>query len=159
MKLLTTRRRTVLATAVAVVLGIAGCILRVEPDGTPATPAPLTIELVNETFYAIDANFFISETAADEEGLFIQQNIYTDYSTRVSRTFGPNETANFELPCERIQSMGVQEPVFSAQVGIGGGRSADVIFLLRDRDYSCGARLRFTYFTEGEQFRVSVQPF
>jgi len=151
MRPLTTRSRVLPVIGASALLSYGGCV--VVDDPAP----PVSIELANTTSYIIDANFFISMTATDEAGLFVQENIYTDFSTRASRTLGPNETATFELPCDRVQSMGVRAPLFAAQIGFGGGRSDDVIFLLRDADFTCGATIRFVFFTEAEAFRVRVE--
>lgn len=134
-----------------------GCIIVREDGGDVVPPPPTYVELINLTGLVIDANFFISASATDDVGLFIRENIYTAYSTRVIPTLGSHETAAFFLNCDATRSIGVRRPVFQNLFTLTGGESSDVIFLLRDRDFSCGDRLRFVYYADGEQFRVRLE--
>ncbi|MBU0641302.1 MAG: hypothetical protein KKB50_20785 [Planctomycetes bacterium] len=140
---------------ICALLRLGGCIAQITP--APPPPDPVAIELVNQTGYVLDANFFISATATDATSLFVPGNKYTDYTTRPSRTMEPNGSASFELDCDLVAALGVLEPVFSNEIGIGGGRSTDQIFRLRDQEYDCGSRLRFTYYVEADVFHVRVE--
>ncbi|MCG3126825.1 MAG: hypothetical protein CHACPFDD_01680 [Phycisphaerae bacterium] len=148
------QRIAVLLTLLAVTLQ--GCIIVRDGDGD-IPPAPSYIELINLTGLVIDANFFISGSATDEVGLFVRENIYTAYSTHVIPTLGAHETAAFFLECDATRSIGVRRPVFQNLFTLTGGESSDVIFLLRARDFSCGERLRFVYFAEGDQYHVRLE--
>lgn len=142
-----------LCVLLAAAVSSGGCIVTVEPDPTP-TPTPVTIELVNETGFVIDANFFANASATDASGLFIAGNIFTGYSDKAIPTMGAGQTVSFELACDAVRSLGVRRPVFVNTLEFTGGESADEVFLLLDAHYQCGDTIRFIYFRDGETFHV-----
>lgn len=144
------------ATA-AVLLGLGGCVAILEPP-PPPPPPETTVELVNESRYGVDPNFFVSSAATDEGGLFVSANRVTSFSTRAIPTLAADSRARLTFECDEIRSMGVRRPVFSDAINFTGGTSDDVIVLLRDDEFVCGDAIRFVYFVEDGAFRVRAEP-
>jgi hypothetical protein len=149
-----TRCRIIAAAMCAVAASLTGgCIVQNNEDPGPTT---ITVVLVNETNFVLDANFFASPTATNTDGLFVQANIYTGYSDKPIPTVAARQTVSFELACGDARSIGVSHPVFSNPVTLTGGESADELFLVRDTNYVCGDRIVFRYSHPGN-FRVNVR--
>jgi hypothetical protein len=134
---------------------LGGCITIVEPP--PPPPPDTTVELVNETGFVLDPNFYVSADSTDEGGLFVSANRVTSFSSRAIPTLGGNSRATLTFACDEIRSMGVWRPVFSDPVNFTGGASGDSIIIQRNDEYVCGDAIRFVYFVEDEVFGVRLE--
>lgn len=121
------------------VVSVSGCILFSPP------PEPVTVRLVNNSGFVVDANVYVRAAVVDAGTLF-GGAIYTAWATgRPFPTLRPGQSVEFVLSCEQIETIGVAEPVFSDLLTFTGGRSPDRIVLTRPADFACGATIVFTY--------------
>jgi hypothetical protein len=132
-----------------VLLLLGGCIV--------AAPPPTTVELVNSTSLDVRPNLYISGSATDIAGLFVGNNLVTDFTTRAFPELRGGESATLTLECDQIKSVGVDAPVLFDAVTLTPTRSADQIFLLQGTDFECGFGVRFVYFMDGDTFSVRVE--
>jgi len=131
---------------------VGGCIVLPEPE-----PQPVVIEFVNQTSLDVQPNFYASDTATDAAGLFVAANLDTSFIDRPFPELRPAENTSMTRACGVVRSLGVRQPVLFDAASLAVTTSEDQIFLLRDADFTCGATIRFVYFTEGEAFRVRVE--
>ncbi len=148
-----------LALSTACLLSTAGCVAFVEPPPPPPPPPPeTTVELINESGFVLDPNFYISADSTDDGGLFVSGNLVTSFSDRAIATIGANSRVTLTFDCGEIRSMGVRRPVFSDPINFTGGASEDSIIIQRNDEYVCGDAIRFVYFVEDDTFSVRLEP-
>jgi hypothetical protein len=140
-----------LAPAVGLLGLAAGCLV-VNPPAPPTT-----VEFVNATPLDLTPNFYYSGTATDAESLFVAEHLDTSFIRREFAELRPGESASTTLECGRALSLGVSRPRLFNPAADQVIQSEDRIFLLRDRDFVCGARLRFVYHLEDGGLRVGVE--
>ncbi len=145
------RGTRVLTAALLGPLLLAGCF------PAPPPPAPITIALVNLTALDVRPNLYVSNSATTGGELFVDANLVTDFTDRAFPELRPNENATVTRECDEVHSLGVDGPVLFDVARPGVTRSQDQIFLRRDADFTCGATIRFVFFTEGEAFRIRVE--
>jgi hypothetical protein len=129
-----------------------GCVIE------PPEPSPITVELVNSTTLDVWPNFYTSASATDAAGLFVAGNLRKEITSHAVHRLLAGETVTLSLECNDIQSIGVDAPVLFNGILITVTTSTDRVFRLRGSDFDCGSTVRFEYFTEGDAFRVRVQP-
>ena len=132
----------------AVLIPVPGCI----PE---APPAITTIELVNSSSGDVTPNLFISASADTSDALFsTTANLRTDFTDRPFPELRPNETKSIEVSCDQLRTLGVSRPILFDAGSVSVTTSDEVIFLISDVDLECGKTVRFTYYREGDAFRV-----
>lgn len=133
----------------AIVLALAsGCIVE-----TP--PAIGTVELVNATAGDVTPNLYVSAEADTSDALFsTSANLRTDFTDRPFPELRANETKSIEVSCDQLRTLGVSRPVLFDGGSVRVTNSEDVIFLISGGDFVCGKTVRFTYYREGDAFRV-----
>jgi hypothetical protein len=131
---------------------VGGCIALPAPE-----PEPVVIEFVNQTSLDVRPNFCASETATDAAGLFIGANLDTSFTDRPFPELRPGESASTTRACGVVSSLGVSRPVLFDAATLTVTTWEDQILLLRDAEFTCGATIRFVFFTEGDAFRVRVE--
>lgn len=141
-------RRSLLLGGALLLLAMAGCIVE-------APPAITTVELVNETTGDVTPNLYVSATAENSDLLFsTSANLRTDFTDRPFRELRANETRSIQVSCDQLRALGVLRPVLFDAAQLQVSASDDVIFLAAGGDFECGKTVRFTYFREGDAFRV-----
>ena len=111
--------------------GIVGDLLR----GTR-----VTVDLVNETDFDVQATLFFDDEQNIPEFLLVQ----SDIGTEVSLTVPPGQTVSFSESCDDLQALIVENANLAILGGLGPDANTDV---LRDGDdFGCGDTvvLRFT---------------
>ena len=131
---------------------VGGCIVLPEPE-----LEPVVIEFVNQTALDVRPNFYASDTATDAAGLFVAANLDTSFIDRPFPELRPNESLSTTRACGVVSSLGVRQPVLFDAASLTVTTSEDQIFLRRDAEFTCGATIRFVFFTEGDAFRVRVE--
>jgi len=98
---------------------------------------------------------YVSATADSAEPLFsTSANLRTDFTDRPFPELRPNETKSIDVSCDQLRTLGVSRPILFDAGSVAVTNSDDVIFLISDGDFECGKIVRFTYFREGDAFRV-----
>jgi len=126
-------------------------------DGCIEPPPPTTIELANDTALDVRPNLYVSGSATDAAGLFVGANLITDFTDRPFPELRSRETAVLTLECDQIQSVGVRRSVVYDAATMTVTRWDDQIFLRQDTDFTCGATVRFVFFTDSDAFSVRVE--
>jgi hypothetical protein len=133
-----------------VVMSIAGC-------PAPGPPAPVTIELVNQTGFDVRPSYYRSASAGTAADLFIDANLRTDFTDRAFPELRPNETIALSVECDQIASLGAQRPAMFDSTTLTVIRSENEVLRVRGDGIACGGTVRLVYYTEGTAFRVRVE--
>jgi len=123
----------------------------------PVPPAPITIELVNQTGLDVRPNYYRSENAGTAADLFVDGNLRTDFTDRAFPELRPNETITLSVECDQLASVGARRPVLFDSVTLTVIRSEDAVLRVRADGIACGDTVRLVFFRDGEAFRVRVE--
>jgi hypothetical protein len=140
-----------MAGALVVLLALSGGCVVVEPE----PPEPVRVVLVNSTEYDVRPNLYTSGSATSATALFVSGNLRTDFTDRAFPELRAGETRTLTLECDDVQSVGSDAPVLFDAAQVIATASEDRAFVAKGADFDCGAVLTFTFFTEGDVFRVS----
>lgn len=110
-------------------------------------PAKVKVRLVNESAFAVDPQLYRSSSLTQDDPLFVETNLYTEFAKGVVPGVPSGKTIEFSLDCEAAVRLGLARPVFA-----GGGDSkasqtiAGTIPLSgAGQHYACGDTVTFTF--------------
>ena len=120
--------------SIALVLPVVGGC---DAIGNLLSPSRVTVSLVNNGGYEVQARFFISEDQNTFEALL------TELGTQVDFIVPAGETTMFTRDCDDLQAIILENAELRVLGGIGPEASTDV---LRDGDdFGCGDHIVFTF--------------
>lgn len=140
-----------LIAAVPLAAALGGCVIEVAPTG------PITLVLVNETALDVQPGLYISDSATDGAGLFVDANLNTTFTDREFAELRGNETITLSLECDTVLTIGVQGAVMFDSTQLIVTESDDQVFLLRNTDFLCEATVRLVYYADGDEFHVRAE--
>ena len=118
-------------------VGLVGCV--------PATDA-ITVRLVNASDFTLDPNLYAAAGTLSSSALFVPANLVTSFADGGLATVEPGASRTAVIACAAAGTLGVYRPMFTDSVGLSGGRTADVSFVLSEGiTFRCGQTLVLTY--------------
>lgn len=124
--------------------------------GCTPPPPPVTIELVNETPLDVTPGLYLSSEAADAGGLFLAENLVTDFSDRPFPELRPNESIILSYDCTRVGTVGVRAARLFNGFTFVSVISEDQFLLARGEDFACGAAVRIRFYVQDQAFRAEA---
>lgn len=147
------KRIAMMSCALGALLAACGGCVVVEPE----PPQPVSVVLVNATEFDVRPNLYTSASATSATALFVSRNLRADFTDRAFPELRAGETRTLTLECDDVQSVGSDAPVRFDAAQVIATTSEDRVFAVKGPDFDCGATLTFTFFTEADAFRVSVE--
>lgn len=138
-------RRSLCPVLALTLAAAAGCL---------ASPAPVTLVLVNETALDVTPGVYVSATATDSAGLFVAANLLTDFTDRPFPELRSQETITLSLDCADVAALGVRQARLFNAATVVTVISDDELLFRKDAEFACGQTIRLRYAVEGDRFRV-----